>query len=115
MIPPRLITEDADMPQAQAQNHALPTRKAAINNDDDDDAHSPIGLWDDQVWSEAEKEHQIARHHRKDKQTLRPMARPLPPPPAISPTIILPEKFSCPHPPSLGQIESFEEAFVTEF
>ena len=119
MIPP-WDAEDADMHKAQAQPHTRPTHKAATNQDDGYDAHSPIGLWDDQPWSEAEKEHQMARHRRKDRQALRPIARPSegqvsPPPPAISYTITLPEKFSCPNLPSLGQTESFEEALATEF
>ncbi len=59
--------------------------------------------------------HQMARHRRKDRQAHRPSARPLPPPPAVSPTIILPEKFSRPPLPQLGQIESFEEGLVAEF
>ena len=103
------------MHKAQAQTHAPPTHKAATNNDDDYDAPSPIGLWDDQPWSEAEHEHQLARKRRKVKQALSPMAKPLPPPPAIAYNITLPEKFSCPKLPPLGHIESFEEALVTEF
>ena len=104
------------MPKTQAQHQALPQCKAALtDDDDDDDARSLTGLWDDQAWSAAEKEHQMARHRRKDRQAPRPRAWPLPLPPAMSPTIILPEKFSCPPLPQLGQIESFEEALITEF
>ena len=67
MIPP-WGPKDADMLKAQAQPHeaqphALQMHKAAINDEDDDDddsdAHSPIGLWDDQPRSEAEHEQQI--------------------------------------------------------
>ena len=82
---------------------------------DDNDANSLEGFIDDQAWSEAEREHQKARHRRKNRQALRPRARPLPIPPIVSHTIRQPEKFSCPHLPSRGQIESFEEKLVAEF
>ena len=68
--------KDAVVHEVQAQTHALPMHNAATNDDDDSDAHSPIGLWDDQPWSEAEQEHQMARQRRKDRQALRPIARP---------------------------------------
>ena len=96
----------------------MPPRKHVLSHGgitDDDDAGSLEGFQDDQAWSEAEREHQKARHRRKNRQALRRRARPLPAPPVVSPTITLPEKFSCPHLPSRGQIESFEEKLVAEF
>ena len=99
------------MPEAQAQHYALPVRKAALD-DEDDDASSLIGFQDDQAWSEAEKEHQKARHRRKDRQALRPRVRPLPPPPVVSPIVTQPERFLCPPLPELGQVETFEEKLV---
>ena len=103
------------MHKALAQTHAPQMHKAAPNNDDDLDALSRMCLWDDQDWSEAEQEHQLARQRRKAKQALSHQAKTLPPPPAIAYTITLPEKFSCPELPPLGQMDSFEEALVTEF
>ena len=107
--------KDADMHEAQAQVHAPQMHKTALNHNDNFDALSRVCLWDDQDWSEAEQEHQMARQRRKAKQALSHQAKTLPSPPAIAYTITLPEKFSCPELPSLGQMDSFEEALVTEF
>ena len=79
---------------------------------DDNDAHSLRSFVDDQAWSEAEREHQKARHRRKNRQALRPRARSLPIPPIVSHQIRQPEKFTCPQLPTRSQIENFEENLV---
>ena len=67
----------------EAARHVPPRQRIESHGGltDDNDANSLQGFIDDQAWSEAEREHQKARHRRRNRQAFRPRARPLPIPP----------------------------------
>ena len=97
--------------RGEAQRHR-PAGKAIPSQGglSDSDAESLAGFVDDQAWSEAEREHQEARHRRKGRLALRPVVRALPAPPVVSQTIRQPDKFHCP-----PLVEAFEDKIVAEF
>ena len=64
----------------EAARHMPPRRHVQSHGGitDADGAGSLEGFQDDQAWSDAEREHQKARHRRKNRQALRPSVRALP-------------------------------------